>query len=236
MDLILTSGPEFSVKVNDQMKAVRLENKEFVNYLKKNVINNNNLLFICSNPDDYKNNEEYAKIIEKSLSLSGIKFNYSDLLDSRNWLFTKSLVKNSDLIILLGGNPLEQMEFFNNIELKDKIKGSKGCVLGISAGTVNMASKVYCSKDEDILESSYYKGLCLTNFAIEPHFDINNKDRINNILLEDSKKSSFIALPNESFITIKDNQINLYGDAYYFNEGNYKKITDINEIIIKKGI
>lgn len=235
MNLILTSGQSFSKKINGERKAIKLENKEFVDYIKKNV-KSNNLLFICSSPDDYKKNEQFASIITKSLSLSGIKFDYCDLLDSRNWLFTKSLVKNSDLIILLGGDPVEQIEFFNSIELKEKIKGTKGCIMGISAGTINLAKNAYCSKDDKIESSIYYKGLGLTDICIEPHFDVEDKERIENILLQDSKKSPFIALPDESFITINDKDISLYGDAYYFSEGDYKKITNINEFINKKGI
>lgn len=231
MKIILTSGPSFCNNVNGERKAIKLENKELIEQINNMVEKYNNLLFVCSSPDDYKKSEEFSKIIEKSLSLAKIKFEHSDLLDSRNWLFTKSLVNNSDLVILLGGNPLEQMEFFNNIELKDKIKKFKGCLMGISAGSINMANNVYCSKDDDIEETLNYKGLGLTNINIEPHFDINDKERINNVLLKDSKDTSFIALPDESFISINDNQIKLFGDAYYFKEGNYKKIDDVKEII-----
>jgi len=227
MNIILTSGPAFSIKKNETRKAIKLENKELIEQIKKTVSKYNNLLFICSNPDDYENNEMYAQIVEKSLSLAGIKFDFSDLLDSRNWLFTKSLVKNSDLIIILGGNPLMQMEFFNNIELKEKLKGYEGCLIGISAGSVNMANYVYCSKDEDMNETLHYRGLGLTNINVEPHFEIDDKDRINNVLLKDSEDTSFVALPNESFITIIDGNATIHGDAYYFKEGTYKKIEKI---------
>ena len=233
MNIILTSGPNFYVKKdNGERKAVKLENTQLVEEIKKCVTRYNSLLFICSDPDDYKKSELFAKIIEKSLSLSGIKFDYSDLLDSRNWLFTKSLVKNSDLVILLGGDPILQMEFFNNIELKDKLKGFNGCIMGISAGSINLAKNAYCSKDEDVTESLYYKGLGLVDINIEPHFDINDIERINNILLPDSNKTSFIALPNESFVVINDKDFKLCGEAYYFKENSYKKIAkDLKKFI-----
>lgn len=228
MNIILTSGPKFYIKKADgTKKAIKLENKELVEQLKLMIPKYNNLLFICSNPDDYEVSEEYASLIEKSLSLSGIKFDYTDLLDSRNWLFTKSLVSNSDLIILMGGDPLDQMEFFNDIELKEKIKKINGCVMGISAGSINLANNTYCSKDETIEETLYYKGLGLTNINIEPHFDVNDKSRINDILLIDSKKREFVALEDESFITIKNKDIKLYNEGYLFKDGSYKKIKEI---------
>ena len=228
MNIILTSGPAFfTKKANGEKKAIKLANVELVETLKNCIDRYNNLLFICSNPDDYETNEIYASVIEKSLSLSGLKFDYYDLLDSRNWLFTRSLVKNSDLVILLGGNPLTQMEFFNNIELKEKIKGFNGCLMGISAGSINLAVNSYCSKDKEIESSVYYKGLGITNITIDPHFDINDKDRIDNILLIDSKKKPFLALPDESFVSIKGNEIKVHGIGYSFQEGAYQKISKL---------
>lgn len=224
MNIILTSGPTFYVKKeNGQRKAVKSDNIDLIEQIKKNVNRYNNLLFICSDPYDYKKNEEYKEIIEKSLSLSGIKFDFSDLLDSRNWLFTRSMVKNSDLIILLGGDPLTQMDFFNNIDLKEKIKDYEGCLMGISAGTINLSKISYCSKDNEVEESTNYKGLGLTDITIEPHFDVEDKERIENILLKDSEKNSFVALPDESFITICENNIKVFGNAYYFSNGDFKK-------------
>ena len=121
--IILTSGPEFSVKnEKGERKAIKLANASLVEILKKSIKKYDNILFICSSPDEYKKNEEFSQIITKSLSLAGMKFQMSDLIDSRNWLFSKGLIVNSDLIVLLGGNPIEQMEFFNNIELKNKLK------------------------------------------------------------------------------------------------------------------
>lgn len=223
--IIMTSGPKFSEKnEKGERKAIKLVNENLLETLKNEIKAYNNLLFICSTPDNYKTNEEFSKIIEKSLSLSGFKFQMSDLIDSRNWLFSKSLICNADLIILLGGDPIEQMEFFNNIELKEKLKKYNGCLLGISAGTINMASQAYCSKDEKIENTLYYKGLGLTNINIEPHFDIDDNKRIEEILLQDSKKKPFLAIPDESFVLIKKDKIKLLGEGYYFSAGQYKKI------------
>lgn len=229
--IILTSGPEFTIKnENGERKAIKLTNEALVQTLNSEIEQYDNLLFICSTPDDYKKNEEYAKLITKSLSLSGFKFAMSDLIDSRNWLFSKGLINGANLVVLLGGDPLQQMEFFNAIELKEKLKRYKGCLLGISAGTINMAKNVYCSKDESIEETLYYKGLGLTDINVEPHFDIEDTNRINDVLLVDSGKKPFVALPNESFIVIKDGTVNLHGDAYYFNNGEYNKIEDLNTV------
>lgn len=224
--IILTSNPAFSIKNEKNIrKPIKLDNN-LIATLKKEVKEFNNILFISSSPDEYETNEEYSNIIFKSLSLSGVKFKMMDLIDSRNWLFSRGLINNADLIILMGGNPLEQMEFFHNIELKDKLKKYTKCIMGISSGSINMSNDAYCSQDDKIENSCNYKGLGLTNIRIEPHFDINDEKRINNLLLEDSKKKNFIALEDDSFILIKKNDIKLFGNGYYFNGGNYMKIND----------
>ncbi len=225
--IILTSGPAFSTKNEKNIrKAVKLQNTNLIETLKNEIEKYDNVLFICSSPDEYKTNEEYATIIFKSLSLSGIKFKMMDLIDSRNWLFSRGLINSADLIILMGGDPLEQMEFFNSIELKDKLKKYSKCVMGISSGSINMASDVYCSQDNEIESSCYYKGLGLTDIRVEPHFDISDEKRINDLLLIDSKRKNFVALEEESFILIKKNNIELFGKGFYFNDGSYKKIDD----------
>lgn len=226
--IFMTSGPSFSYK-NEKGNnvAIKLENKELVDNLKKEIEDYNNILLVCSSPDDYEKNDKYSQIIVKSLSLSGFKFNMSDVLDSRNALFARSLILNSDLVVFMGGNPLEQISFFNDIEMKDILKRYKGVLLGVSAGTMNMADKAYCSKDGDVENSVYYKGLGLTDINVEPHFDVNDEVRIKEVLLKDSGNKPFIALPNESFIVCKKEECKLYGDAYYFSEGKYTKTKEI---------
>lgn len=229
--IIMTSGPNFSIKKeNGELKAIKLTNVDLVDVLKKEIEKYDNLLFVCSSPDDYEKNDMYSQVIAKSLSLSGFKFKMVDIIDSRNWLFSKGLINTSDLIILMGGDPIEQMEFFNSIELKEKLKKYKGCLMSISAGTINMASQTYCSKDDKIENSLYYKGLGFTNINVEPHFDIDDRQRIESVLLADSNKKPFVTLDDESFILIKDNKATLYGESYYFSAGEYKKVNDIDEI------
>ena len=172
--LFLTSGPHFYKDGKYGLISDRVTNKDLILELKRELKGYSNLVFICSSPSDYENTEKYSSLIAKSLSLSGLKFDMVDIIDDRNWLFSRSLVSNADLIILLGGDTLSQMEFFNNIELSEKLKKCSGLILGISAGTINMAKNAYCSKDKDG-ETSYYEGLGLTNINIEPHFDINDK-------------------------------------------------------------
>ena len=77
----------------------------------------------------------------------------------------------------------------------------------------------YYSKDEDIEKSFFYNRLGVTNITIDPHFDIEN-----DIQVEEAKKMSFehviYGVPNSSCIRISNNNVEMVGKIYEFNNGN----------------
>ena len=46
----------------------------------------------------------------------------------------------------------------------------------------------------------------------------------------DSKNKPFVALDDDSFIIVKGNTAKIFGNAYYFKNGEYKKIHNMNEV------
>lgn len=91
-------------------------------------------------------------------------------------------------------------------------------MIGTSAGAMNLCCQVYCSKDEDFLESMFYKGLGLVNLIIDPHFDINNLKQVKEIKLQ-SKNKEIIGLPDDSAIIVEGEKIVYRGNIYlYKNE------------------
>lgn len=229
--LFLTSGIHFYKDGKNGLISDRIKNRYFIEELTREVKGYSDIVFICNNPSDYENNELYSSLFIKALSLSGIKFNMVDIIDDRNWLFTKSLTSHADLIVMLGGNTNNQMEFLESIEFKEKIKGYKGVILGIDEGAINMCKDAYNSKSE-YEDTVYYKGLGLTKLTVSPNFSFKNKKVIKEVLLGDSKNKPFIALENDSFIVLKGNTGKIFGDAYYFKDGEYKQIKNLNEIEI----
>lgn len=43
---------------------------------------------------------------------------------------------------------------------------------------MNLGKIAYCSKDDDFEESIFYDALGLVDITIDPHFDINNKEQV----------------------------------------------------------
>lgn len=231
MNLFLTSNIGGIKKENDKKISVKLfEENNFLENLKNNINNYNKFILIASDPDNYKQNDEYLKLDIESLELSGLKFKENIILDNRNKENIDNILNGSSLILLSGGNTYKQNKFFNNINLKKYIKTTDACIVGISAGSINSSNVVFNSpeNEEDLNNPSILKGLDLTNINIEPHFEYNsfNKIQIDSIIKE-SENRIIYGLPDKSYIF--NNKI--YGKCYRIYKGNIELISNDNEIV-----
>ena len=86
------------------------------------------------------------------------------------------LIWKSDLIILAGGHVPTQNAFFQDIGLRKLIKDYQGVVLGISAGTMNAADRVYIQPEEPgetVPEFQRFgEGLGITRINVLPHYQM----------------------------------------------------------------
>ncbi len=84
----------------------------------------------------------------------------------------QTLIQNTSVIFLLGGNTLNQNGFLKDYELLDLIKKSRAVVMRASAGAINMSSKWLCSKNfgYKVEISSLYDGIGLDTFSVLSHF------------------------------------------------------------------
>ena len=183
-------------------------------YLSKDLRNCNNILFV---PGDY-DNEKYTIYKDKIISWFnniGISFKENHLVSLDDEL------NDYDVIFLMGGNPIKQIEIINKINLKNLINKAK-VVIGVSAGAINLSNEViYYNDYSEKIE--IYDGISLTDINVYPHFDINNKEFLEEVKMV-SKIKSLIALPNESFIKLDDEQIEFCGDCYKVANDNIIKI------------
>ena len=69
-----------------------------------------------------------------------------------------------------------------------------------------MSKNAICTKDEEFEKSDIYNGMGLVDFSVEPHFNINNIE-----VLEDLKKFSenicIYALEDNAFIIVENEEI-----------------------------
>lgn len=193
--------------------------KGFTNKQKELLINDikipSNITFIASSFNNPKINDikhlELVKMFEKI----NIKFNNIYLIDNRiNKIYAKELINKSNIIFLMGGDPKKEMDSIIEYDLINTIKNFKGIIIGVSAGSMNQTNNVIYKDEIDNKILVKYKGLGFFNTNIYPHVDINNKEYLQEIF-EVSKYEKILCLPDNSFIRIENNNVNIYEEYYY---------------------
>lgn len=225
-------GNRFSKNFGNQNKI--LDN------IKKNVKKYESFLFVASDEYNSEVTDIYANLTFESFDKT-LPFKNYFILDSRTENIADELIQKADLIFLCGGHVPTQNKFFNNINLKEKIKNTDALIIGGSAGAMNMANIVYCPPEleGEAIDSSFkkeYIGLGLTNINVFPHYDEIKDDIVdgvhvfNDIVLPDSYKYTIYAINNGSYILIDDKNY-IYGEAYLVKDGKIEKINDNDKII-----
>lgn len=187
-----------------------LQSKDLSKDLKKC----NSILFIPGDYDSKKYNLYKNKIVKWFRNI-GINFKENHLASLDDEL------KTYDVIFLMGGNPVNQMDIINKIKLKTIINAAK-IVIGVSAGAINLSKEViYYNNYSEKLE--IYDGIGLININVYPHFDIKDKDFEKEVKMVSMTKT-LIALPNETFIKFDDEQMKFWGEYYKVENGNIIKI------------
>lgn len=215
--ILLLSGPD---KTKYLSKEISME-------IKNNIDKPINMVTIASTPDNYEKNDKYFYGDETVVGvIRTFKKIFPDinisLLDSRvNLEEGRNSLMKADIIYLLGGNPFTQLEYLKENKFDDVIRKTSCLIIGASAGSMNLATNAYYSKDEDYTESIMYNGIGVTDITIDPHFDINNKEQVNEIE-KNSKNIRIIGLPNESVVSIFNNEIKYIGDIYIYENGKLK--------------
>ena len=212
--IILLSGPDKTKYFSDEVSKV----------IKRMVKNPINMVVIPADPNNFAKND---KQFYGNESVIGVFKTFKKIFPNLNIVLLDNRVsqtngikylEKSNIIYLLGGNPFIQLEYLQKTKYSDVIQHTSALVMGVSAGAMNLAVNSYYSKDEDYPESIIYKGLGLTNITIDPHFDINNLEQVNEIK-DNSKNIKIIGLPNDSAIVISDNNMEFIGKVYIFENG-----------------
>ncbi len=231
MRLFLASNIGGIKKENGNKMPVKFfEDNKFLKNMKESIKDYNKFVIIASDPDNYKLNDNYLKLDTEILALSGLKFKESLVLDNRNKEDIGNILKNSSLIFLSGGNTFQQNMFLNAIKLKDYIKETDACIVGISAGAINSAEIVFSSpeNEKDLTRSVILKGLALTTINVEPHFDLDNPNKIQmDSIIKESNNRIIYGLPDKSYIF--NNKV--YGKCYRIYKENIELISNDDEII-----
>ena len=186
-----------------------------IELFQKDIKNDSTITFIASSFDNYEKTDKHYNNIIRFFKDINIFFKNVYLIDNRiTKEEAKKYIKKSEVVFLMGGDPEKEMKSIKQYDLVNILNERCGITIGVSAGSMNMASYV-CYLDEekgiDILE---YEGIGLTNLYIYPNLDLTNLDYVKEIF-DVSKKKDLIVLPDNSFIRIENGKEKIYGEHYY---------------------
>lgn len=199
---------------------------KIVEYIKNDIKSKNNFVWIAASFDNYEKNDKRYNNVIKWFSDIGIIFENTKLIDNRiEKDIAQEEILGADVVFLSGGDTRSQIKSIEEYNLKEYLQKTDAIIVGVSAGSINMAKKVVLTKDEteELYETIIYEGIGLTNINIEPHFSLEN-EKHNKDLLETSKKHNIVALPNESSIRIEDDKKIYINDCYKIEKENINKI------------
>ena len=199
-------------------------------------------LFVTSAPDDYEFTDRVAGEMAACFEEAGLGFREVYTLDRRNQDDAQLLIWKSDFIILAGGHVPTQNAFFQEIGLKELLQNYQGVVLGISAGTMNAAGRVYVQPEEpgeSVPEfPRFAEGLGITDINVLPHYQmvydryLDGRKLYEDITFADSYGECFYVFPDGTYLLIEDGQTTLYGKAYRLADGVMEQISEVGDIVL----
>lgn len=199
-------------------------------------------LFVTSAPDDPAFTDRVAGEMAACFEEAGLGFSEVCTLDRRNQDDAQLLIWESDFIILAGGHVPTQNAFFQEIGLKALLQNYQGIVLGISAGTMNAAERVYVQPEEpgeSVPEfNRFAEGLGITNINVLPHYQmvydryLDGRKLYEDITFADSWGECFHLFPDGTYLLIEDGKTYLCGEAYRLADGKREQISSVGDILI----
>ena len=237
MIYILTSSPSVSMD-----GAINPAN-DFLNNLRSVVKQPSRCIFIATHPDDVAFSEHCSGCMRQAFEDVGFEFERYTLLDSRNARHARQLVAESDFIILGGGHVPSQNRFLRRMGFAKLLRGYKGVVMGISAGSMNCARVVYAMPEEpEEITDPFYKrfvpGLGLTEVQIVPHFymfkysDSDSPNALTDIAIPDSRHGHrFYAFPDGTYLMGCNGEEKIYGEFYLIENGVMRQVSENGQVV-----
>ena len=232
MNIFITSSPY----LDGADRAILNPENQFIDNLRQALPPLPRALFIASDPEQHELTCSFGMDTTIAFSQAGITFSAYQVLDGTNAESAAELIENSDFLILAGGHVPTENAFFQEIGLRELLEDFQGTVMGISAGSMNLADRVYVQPEEegegiDPDFERFAPGLGLTDINILPHYQ-KVKDNIldglrlfEDITYPDSQGNTFFALPDGSYFYQDDEALLLFGEAYLLRDGQLSQLT-----------
>ena len=170
----------------------------------------------------HEKTERYCRHFLDMFASAGIHFEETRVIDGRmNADEIQSAIQEADVVWLSGGDTPTQFHYFQKYGIDTAIRQYHGVVIGMSAGSINMAKTSICTLSCGHEEQLIYNGLGCVDLSVEPHFV---RREVSEELLALSEKYTIYGLCDGSFIVCTGETMELYGEAYKLSKRNIERL------------
>ena len=189
--------------------------------LKEELTDRDSLVFISAWPSDFESNDNDSAGMHGMFEECGMPFSRYCVIDDRTEPHdAKRLIREASCIFLMGGHAVRQFQLMCEKGIVDEIRSSSAVILGVSAGSINMAKHAV-----DIWESlTPYDGLGLADLTVKAHFDLENEELVQT-LRQVSMELPVCAMKDESAIFVKEDSITYLGRIHWIDKGEIRPIS-----------
>ena len=181
--------------------------------LRKKISKRNKFAFVASEFEKgHEKTDKYFRFFVNMFEEADIHFKEAYVIDGRmNMDEAQKKVAEADVIWLSGGDTPTQFRYFQEYGLDTVIKRHDGVIIGMSAGSINMAKTSICTLSCGHYKQEIYDGLACVDISVEPHFV---SGEVSEELMELSIRHTIYGLCDDSFIICSGKTIEFYGEIY----------------------
>lgn len=202
---------------------------DIVKILKKELTVRDSLVFVSAWPTDYERNDNDSAGMHGMFEECNMSFKRYCVIDNRtDTIAAKQLIREASCIFLMGGHATMQFQLICNKDILGEIRKSTAVILGVSAGSSNMAIRAL-----DIWESHVpYDGLGLANITIKAHLTQEDPNLLQTLLqISAMQNLPICGMEDESAIFVKNDTVTYVGQIHWINNG---KVTPISQTILEQ--
>lgn len=196
---------------------------EIAELFQKKITQRDRFVFVASEFEkNHKKTDKYFKFFLNMFEEKGIHFKEARVVDGRMTAKqAQAAVKAADVVWLSGGDTPVEFAYLQKYGLVDIIKKHSGVVIGMSAGSINLADTAICTRSCGHDPQQIYLGIGCVKISVEPHFVLSE---LSDELRELSEKYMIYGLCDESVIVCEDENIEFYGEIYKIEKGKVEKV------------
>ncbi|MBR2408514.1 MAG: Type 1 glutamine amidotransferase-like domain-containing protein [Lachnospiraceae bacterium] len=170
----------------------------------------------------HEKTDKYFRFFLDMFESIGIHFEEAYAIDGRmNAEEAQRQVAEADVIWLSGGDTPTQFGYFQTYGLDKVLREHGGVIIGMSAGSINMAKTSICTLACGHYKQEIYHGLGCVDISVEPHFVRGN---VSEELLTLSEEYTIYGLCDDGLIVCSGEPVEFYGEVYRLSHRTVERI------------